>query len=97
MKFRNDPRNKGERVFVHINVKKIHTGNSKMHAIHFMYSRMGMSFSPHRNCLHFYTMNMNYQKEILRKQFHPPLHQKRLKYLGINLPKEAKDLYSRKL
>ena len=45
MKFRNDPRNKGERVFVHINVKKMHTGNSKMHAIHLMYNRMGMSFS----------------------------------------------------
>ena len=32
-------------------------------------------------------------KEKLRKQFHSPLQQKRIKYLGINLPKETKDLY----
>ena len=37
---------------------------------------------------------MNYQKKNLRKQSHLPLHQKRIKCLGINLPKEAKDLYS---
>ena len=38
---------------------------------------------------------MKYQKEKLRKQPHLPLHQKRMKHLGINLPKEAKDLYSK--
>ena len=36
---------------------------------------------------------MKDQKVKLRKQSHLPLHQKRIKYLGINLPKEAKDLY----
>ena len=32
-------------------------------------------------------------KEKLRKQSHSPLQQK-IKYLGINLPKGAKDLYA---
>ena len=36
---------------------------------------------------------MKTQKEKLRKQTHLPSI-KRIKYLGINLPKEAKDLYS---
>ena len=30
----------------------------------------------------------------LRKHSHLPLQKKRIKYLGINLPKETKDLYS---
>ena len=73
-------------------------GNSKMHAIHLMYNRMGtplslsFSFYPHRNLLHFNIINMNDQKEVLRKQSHSPLNQKGLKYLGMNLSKEAKDL-----
>ena len=46
----------------------------------------------YRNLLHFYTLLTNYQKEKLRKHFHLLLHQK--EYLGINLTKEAKDLYS---
>ena len=33
-------------------------------------------------------------KEKLRKHSHLPLQQKRIKYLGINLPKETKDLYA---
>ena len=37
---------------------------------------------------------MKDQKEKSRKQFHLPLNQKKTKYLGINLPKEVKDLYS---
>ena len=37
---------------------------------------------------------MNYQEEKLRKQFRVQLHQERIKYLVINLPTEAKDLYS---
>ena len=37
---------------------------------------------------------MKGQKEKSRKQSHLPLHQKE-KYLGINLHKEAKDLYSK--
>ena len=36
---------------------------------------------------------MNYQKEKARKQFHLQLL-KTIKYLGINLTKEVKDLYS---
>ena len=37
---------------------------------------------------------MNNLKEKLRKHSHLPLPQKRIKYLGINLPKETKDLYA---
>ena len=36
---------------------------------------------------------MKNQKEKLRNQSHSPLQQK-IKYLGINLPKEAKELYT---
>ena len=35
---------------------------------------------------------MKYQKEKLRIQSHLPLQQK-IKYLGISLPKETKELY----
>ena len=44
----------------------------------------------HRNPLHSYTLTMRKQKQKLRKKFHLPLQQN---YLGINLPKETKDLY----
>ena len=37
---------------------------------------------------------MKLQKEKLWKQFHVPIASKRINYLGINSPKEAKDLYS---
>ena len=37
---------------------------------------------------------MKNQKEKLRNQSHSPLQQKRTKYLGINLPKETKELYT---
>ena len=47
----------------------------------------------HRNLLHSCTLTMKDQKEKLRKQSHSPLQQK-IKYPGINLPKEVKDLYS---
>ena len=55
----------------------------------------------HRNPLHSYTLRK--QKEKLRKQFHSPqiketipftIAMKRIKYLGIYLPKETKDLYT---
>ena len=36
---------------------------------------------------------MKNQKEKLRNQYHSPLQQ-RIKYLGINLPKETKELYT---
>ena len=48
-----------------------------------------------RNLLHSYTLTMKDQKEKFRKQVHFPSHQKnKIKHLGINLPKETKDLYS---
>ena len=47
-----------------------------------------------RNLLHFYTLTMKDHKEKLRKQSYLPSHQKEKKYLGIDLPKEVKDLYS---
>ena len=48
--------------------------------------------STHINPLHSYTLTMRKQKEKLRKQFHS-LATERIKYLGIYLPKETKDLY----
>ena len=48
----------------------------------------------HRNHLNFYALTMNYQKEKFRKQSHLPYHQKEITYLGVNSPKEAKDLCS---
>ena len=47
----------------------------------------------HRNALHSCTLTMRRQKEKLRKHFHSPLQWKEKKYLGINLPKETKDVY----
>ena len=48
----------------------------------------------HRNLLLSYTLMMKNLKEGLRKHCHLPLQTKRIKYLGINLPKETKDLYA---
>ena len=46
----------------------------------------------HRNPLHSYTLTMRKQKEI--KETIPfTIATKGIKYLGINLPKETKDLY----
>ena len=45
----------------------------------------------HRNLLHSYTLTKDW-KEKLRIPF--TITTKRIKYVGINLPKEAKDLYS---
>ena len=49
--------------------------------------------SIYRNHLYFYILffYMKNQKEKLRNQSHSPLQQK--EYLGINLPKETKELY----
>ena len=48
--------------------------------------------STHRNPLHSYTLIMRKQREI--KETIPfNIVTKRIKYLGINLPKETKDLY----
>ena len=48
----------------------------------------------HRNLLHSYTLMMKNLKVELRKHSHLPLQQKKIKYLGINLPRETKDLYA---
>ena len=46
----------------------------------------------HRNPLHSYTLTMRKQREI--KETIPfTIARKRIKYLGINLAKETKDLY----
>ena len=37
---------------------------------------------------------MKNQKEKLRNQSHSPCATKRIKYLGVNLPKETKELYT---
>ena len=47
----------------------------------------------HRNHLHSYIPTMKNHKEKLRNQSHSLLQQKRIKYLGINLPKETKEQY----
>ena len=49
----------------------------------------------HRNLLHSYTPTTIDQEEKLRKQSRFTIASKRIKHLGINLPTEAKDLYSR--
>ena len=48
----------------------------------------------YRNLLNFYTLTTKYPKEKLKKQSNLASHQKEQKYLGVNLPKEAKGLYS---
>ena len=48
----------------------------------------------HRNLLHFYTLTMKDQKEKFEKKIPFTIASKRIKYLGINLPKETEDLYS---
>ena len=50
----------------------------------------------HRNIVHAYILAMRHQKEKLSKQSHlpPAKKKKRIKYLEINLLREAKDLYT---
>ena len=47
----------------------------------------------HRNPLHSYTLTIRKQKEKLREKIPFTIATKRIKYLGISLPKERKDLY----
>ena len=47
----------------------------------------------HRNPLHSYTVSMRKQKGKIRKKISFTIAMKIIKYLGINLPKETKDLY----
>ena len=42
----------------------------------------------------FYTVIMNYQKKVKKKKIPFKITSKRMKYLGINLTKEVKILYS---
>ena len=53
---------------------------------------VGYKVNTQKSLVFLYTNNEN-QKEQLRIQFHSPLQQKRIKYLGINLLKETKELY----
>ena len=46
-----------------------------------------------RNLLHSYTLTMRKRKEKLREKIPFKIAMERIKYLGINLPKETKDLY----
>ena len=48
----------------------------------------------HRNLLHPYTLMMKNLQEKLRKHPTFTIATKRIKYLGINLPRETKDLYA---
>ena len=48
----------------------------------------------HRNWMYSYTPTVKQQKEKSRNQSHLQLHQKTIKYLGINLTKEMKNLYT---
>ena len=49
----------------------------------------------YRNMLHFYTLIMNYQKEKVFLKIPFKIASERIKYLGINLTKEVKDLFSK--
>ena len=51
--------------------------------------------SIHRNHFHFYILTMKNQKEKFRKLIPFTIATKRIKYLGINLPKEIKELYTK--
>ena len=56
------------------------------------YSKVeGYKINTQKSLAFLYTNNEKTEK--LRKQFHSPLAMKRIKYLGINLPKETKDPY----
>ena len=51
-----------------------------------------------RNLMNFYKLTTNYPKKKLSNQSHLPIasiSSKRIRYLGINLSKEAKDSYSK--
>ena len=49
--------------------------------------------SIHRNHLHFYILTIKNKKEI-KESIPFTIATKRIKYLGINLPKETKQLYT---
>ena len=47
----------------------------------------------HRNPLHSYTLTMKKTEREIKKTIAFTIAMKRIKYLGIHLPKETKDLY----
>ena len=49
----------------------------------------------HRNLLHFYTLKTKDKKDNLKKKIPFTTALNTIKYLGINLPKEEKELYSK--
>ena len=49
---------------------------------------------PRKSLLHFYTLTMNTQKERKEKRSLFTITSKRIKYLGIYITKEIKDLFS---
>ena len=53
----------------------------------------GYKINTHKS-LAFLYINNEKSEEKLRNQSHSPLQQKKIKYLGINLPKETKELYT---
>ena len=59
-------------------------------------SKVGGTRLMHRNKLDSYILTMKNQKEKLWNQSHSSFKQNKIKYLGINLPKETKDLYTEK-
>ena len=54
----------------------------------------GYEINTQKSLVHSYVLTMKNQRKKLRNQSHSPLQQKIIKYLGINLPKEIKELYS---
>ena len=50
--------------------------------------------SVHRNHLHFYILNNENSEREIKESIPFTTATKRIKYLGINLPKEAKELYT---
>ena len=53
--------------------------------------------SIHRNHLHFYILNNEISKREIKESIPFTIAAKRIKYLGTNLPKETKELYTETL
>ena len=51
--------------------------------------------SMHRNHLHFYILTMKKSEREIKESIPFTITTKRIKYLGINLPKETKELYTK--
>ena len=60
------------------------------------YSKVAVYKINTQKSLHSYTVIMRKQKEKLREKIPFTIVMKRIKYLGINLPKETKDLQRNK-